>query len=464
MSVIGSRARVALAVALLPIVGTAFPASSAPISREARADVTVSAGSPDANRDEAPALRVRGDGKLTYVRFSVPTMPADEQVSAATLVLASPSGSECRVQVLRAADDTWAEDSITWADQPGSMGSVLDSRVWSSRGFVSFDVSEAVVGPGAVGFVLRHAAWCDLAGTDRFASGETPELGPRLVVSTAPGGLGPATILVAAGDIACDPASPEFDGADPEVCQQGATGQLLAGAGAIVPLGDLQYPKATLAQLTDGYDRSWGLHASRTFPVPGNHEYDTPDAAGYFEYWASEWRPTGDAGFYTADLGSWRLIVLNSAAGCCEEDTPQDVFLEQTLAASTERCVVAAWHHPLFNSGQVHGQEELTGPFWDDLYAAGADLVLNGHEHNYQRYAKQDPSGSPADDGIREFVVGSGGRGHYGLLAKTDPNFETGNASDFGVLRLSLFESSYAWEFVGVGGAVLDRGGPVACN
>jgi hypothetical protein len=112
----------------------------------------------------------------------------------------------------------------------------------------------------------------------------------------------------------------------------------------------------------------------------------------------------------------------------------------------------------------VHGDAGSTRPFWIDLYAAGADIVLNGHEHNYQRYAKQSPSGEATSNGIREFVVGTGGKSHYALLATPDPNLEFGNATSFGVLRLTLAENNYSWEFVDVNGAVLDRGGPIACN
>ena len=150
----------------------------------------------------------------------------------------------------------------------------------------------------------------------------------------------------------------------------------------------------------------------------------------------------------------------------CAEGSPQNDFLEQDLASTSRSCIAAYWHHPLFNSGSVHGSAMPSGAkaFWGDLFAAGADIVLNGHEHNYQRYAKQDPAGQPSSNGIREFVVGTGGKAHYGLLDVKDANFEVGNSTDFGVLRLYLGDNSYTWEFVGVGGAVLDAGGPVPCN
>ena len=275
---------------------------------------------------------------------------------------------------------------------------------------------------------------------------------------------------MAAGDIVCDPASSTFGGANPAICQHRATLDLLAGSDAILPLGDLQYPDGTLDQFTQGYDPSWGQHAPNTYPVVGNHEYQVPGAQGYFDYWASKGRPTGGAagGYFSFDVGAWHLIALNS--NCtpvpCAEGSPQNDFLEQDLASTSRSCIAAYWHHPLFNSGSVHGSAMPSGAkaFWIDLFAAGADIVLNGHEHNYQRYAKQDPEGQPASNGIREFVVGTGGKAHYGMLEAKDANYEVGNTTDFGVLRLYLGDNSYTWEFVGVGGAVLDAGGPVPCN
>jgi calcineurin-like phosphoesterase family protein len=204
--------------------------------------------------------------------------------------------------------------------------------------------------------------------------------------------------------------------------------------------------------------------------VPGNHDYHVPGAEGYYDYWESKDRPVGSSrsGYYGWDLGSWHLIALNSNCDdvACDEGSPQNDFLEQDLESTTQGCVLAYWHHPLFNSGEKHGDSTPSGAeaFWEDLHAAGADIVVNGHEHNYQRYRKQDPAGQADENGIREFVVGTGGKSHYALLDQKDSNYEFGNATDFGVLRLHLGEDSYSWEFVGVTGALLDAGGPVPCN
>ena len=290
---------------------------------------------------------------------------------------------------------------------------------------------------------------------------------PTVEHPTVPEG---SKLIAAAGDIACDGSDSDVGGGDPEQCQNRATADLLVHADAVIPLGDLQYPDGALDSYERGYDRTWGKFADESYPAPGNHDYHVAGAEGYFDYWTSKDRPTGPgkSGYYSWDLGSWHLIALNSNCDFvpCDEGSPQNDFLEQDLVNTTQPCVLAYWHHPLFNSGEDHGGSMPSGAeaFWQDLFAAGADIVLNGHEHNYQRYGKQDPAGRAMSNGIREFVAGTGGKSHYGLLEEKDPNFETGNATDFGVLLLHLGNDSYSWEFVAVNGAVLDAGGPVPCN
>jgi acid phosphatase type 7 len=278
---------------------------------------------------------------------------------------------------------------------------------------------------------------------------------------------GSGHLIAAAGDIACDPTMSTFDGSSPNSCQHRATAALLTGAEAVLPLGDLQYEDGTLDQFTVSYDPSWGPFAPTTYPAVGNHEYHVAGAQGYFDYWASKGRPTGGvgAGYYSYDIGAWHLIALNSNCSPvkCVEGTVQNDFLEQDLANTTKPCILAYWHHPLFNAGST---DMLAGPkaFWDDLYPAGADIVLNGHIHNYQRFGKQDPVGQATSNGVREFIVGTGGRSNGGTPNPSYPNFEFGNTSSFGVLRLHLGANSYSWEYVAINGALLDSGGPVSCN
>ena len=510
MRTFSKAAAAALLIAGLPIIASLPGASAATTSVPAEADAFVVSSTPKSNKGSSTSLRIRNNSKISYVRFNVPALPRSAEVGAATLRMYASTGSQCSlsVEVLRAANDTWGETTVTWRNQPGPTGAVIASASWTALGYKEFDVTSAVIGPGPVSFVLRHPSGCNVKSDASFNSREATANQPQLVVTTVlpppapacsdgldndtdglvdladpgcvdaadtdetdnPSPPGNAKVVMAAGDIVCDPASSTFGGANPSVCQHRATRDLLAGADTVLPLGDLQYADGTLDQFTQGYDPSWGQHAPNTYPVVGNHEYHVPGAQGYFDYWASKGRPTGGAGggYFSFDVGAWHLIALNS--NCtpvpCGEGSPQNDFLEQDLASTSRSCILAYWHHPLFNSGSVHGSAVPSGAkaFWDDLFAAGADIVLNGHEHNYQRYAKQDPVGQPASNGIREFVVGTGGKAHYGLLNVKDANYEAGNATDFGVLRLYLGDNSYTWEFVGVGGAVLDAGSPVPCN
>lgn len=543
----GLRAAAAALFVALPLLVSTAQASGTTAVLGADADAFVQSSRPTSKKGLLTFMRVRQGTKLAYVRFVVPA--SAEPIASATLRIYATTASKCSagVEILRAANDTWVESTITWANQPGSVGTAIDTETWSAAGSQSFDVSAAVTGGGPVSFVLRHSPACNAQGDVIINSREASADRPELVVETggppAPAACGDgldndgdglvdhpadpgcvdsadtdetdevpaapacsdgldndvdglvdhpadpgcadgtdtdelhvapapadAETVMAAGDIVCDPSNFNFGGANPAVCQHRATLRLLAGGDAVLTLGDLQYSDGALDEFTQGYDLSWGQYASSTYPAPGNHEYKTLGAQGYFDYWTSKLRPTGDrtAGYYSFDLGAWHVVSLNSVCAQvpCSEGSLQNDWLEQDLAATTQPCIAAYWHHPLFNSGTDHGAHAPSGAkaFWNDLYAAGADLVLNGHEHNYQRYAKQDLTGIARTTGIREFVVGSGGSALYGMLDVKDPNYEVGNTTDFGVLRLHLGDGSYTWEFVGVGGAVLDAGGPVACN
>ena len=495
-------------VVAVPLLARLEPSATSTTTVVPVADAFVLADTPGDNRGGADVLRVSGGGKVAYVRFDVLPLAGGATVRSATLRLYGMGASRCDpgLEVLRAAADGWDEGSVSWNDQPGTVGATLAVATWSEAGYRELDVTPAVTGSGPVTFALRHPEACDATVADAFASREA-ETGfrPELVVETDPtaaptaacsdgidddndglldtadpgctGATDPsetqaadAVVVVAAGDIACDPAGHGSDGSNPEVCQYAATAELLAGADAVLPLGDLQYPDGTLDQFQGAYDPTWGVQAPISYPAVGNHEYHVPGAAGYFDYWSDEGRPTGDrdGGYYSFDLGSWHLISLNSNCSevSCDDGTPQNDWLEADLAATSSSCVLAFWHHPLFNSGAVHGDSALPGvrELWHDLYAAGADIVLNGHEHNYQRYAKQGPDGLARADGIREFVAGTGGSRLYPLLSAKAPNYETGQDTTFGVLRMHLDEGAYSWEFVAVDGTVTDTGGPVPCN
>jgi len=251
-------------------------------------------------------------------------------------------------------------------------------------------------------------------------------------------------VVVAAGDIAtCSDAGDE------------ATANLVGGIdGTVLTLGDNAYPDGSVEDFRECYDPTWGNFKERTKPTPGNHEYYTEGAAGYFDYFGKA-AGDPDEGYYSYDLGEWHLIALISNCGegeiRCGPGSPQVQWLEEDLAANDDKaCTLAYFHHPLFSSGVRHGSAPEVKPLWEALYGAGADVVLSGHEHNYERFAPQDPGGrADSQRGIRQFVVGTGGRGNYPILDPL-PNSEVHNDETYGVLKLTLHPKSYQWRFVSV--------------
>jgi len=212
-----------------------------------------------------------------------------------------------------------------------------------------------------------------------------------------------SVVLIAAGDIAdCDSTGDE------------ATAELVDQIpGTIATLGDNVYPVGHAKRFAECYDSSWGQFKARTRPAVGNHEYETRAAAGYFQYFGSA-AGNPATGYYSYDLGNWHMVVLNSNCekiiGGCQVGSPQEQWLRADLSAHPATCTLAYWHHPRFSSGQ-HGNAVEMQPIWQALYAAGVDVVLNGHDHNYERFAPQDATGrADPERGIREFVVGTGGK------------------------------------------------------
>lgn len=264
-------------------------------------------------------------------------------------------------------------------------------------------------------------------------------------------------VVVAAGDIACPSSTPTTN-----TCRQGATASLIGniGAAAVLTLGDNQYDNGELTNFNNFYGPSWGRYKGITYPAPGNHEYNTTGATGYYGYFGSR---AGDPnqGYYSFNLGNWHIIALNTNSNCvaisCAAGSAQEQWLQADLAANTAQCILAYWHHPRFTSGTGHGSNLNVTPFWNALYQYGADVVLGGHVHNYERFAPQTPSGAadPAN-GIRQIVVGTGGKSLYSSGAAIG-NSEKQLAT-FGVLKLTLKSGSYDWEFVAENGSVLDSG------
>lgn len=292
-----------------------------------------------------------------------------------------------------------------------------------------------------------------------------------LVCSPAVRAAAPADpVIAAAGDIACDPEDANYnDGAGTAAgCRMRATSDLLTGGGwdAVLLLGDNQYVDGALWKYRFSFHPTWGRLGPLLRPAPGNHEYLTPGAAGYFDYFgplAGE-RSTG---YYSFDLGTWHVVVLNSNCGDiggCGPGSLQLRWLEKDLADHPRACTLAYWHHPRFSSGQ-HGDNAAYDAFWRTLHRAGAELVLVGHEHDYERFAPQDPSGkADPEHGLRQFVVGTGGQVLRPFRATIRPNSEARNAKDWGVLKLVLRPDGYDWEFLPIAGGVFKDSGHGGCH
>jgi Calcineurin-like phosphoesterase len=280
-----------------------------------------------------------------------------------------------------------------------------------------------------------------------------------------------AVTVTAAGDIACAPRNPLFNGGrgSGRFCRAAAVEKVIAAADpdAVLPLGDEQYNAGRLRAFRRSYDRSWGHELHRTFAVPGNHEYQaTSRAYGYFTYFGSHAGPNA-RGWYSVTLGSWRLIALNSncwAVGGCSAGTPQYRWLRHLLATRHSACSLAIMHHPLVSSG-LHGDDEAHArPLWKLLYRFGVDVALVGHDHIYERFAPVNAFGVKRKaHGIREFVVGTGGAMHY-PIRKVHRYSQVHNTRAFGVLRLTLRSGAYDWKFLPAAGATFSDSGTARCH
>ena len=265
-------------------------------------------------------------------------------------------------------------------------------------------------------------------------------------------------VLVGAGDIAsCD----DLAGAE-------ATAKLIDKIpGTVFAAGDLAYPDGSDENFSKCYNPTWGRFKDRTRPAPGNHEYHSDGASGYAHYFGAA---AGDPkkGYYSYDLGAWHILALNSECdevGGCDAKSPQGQWLRQDLEQHPAACTLAYFHKALFSSGGKHGNDAAMKPLWDALYHAGADVVLNGHDHDYERFAPQDPDGkADPNHGIREFVVGSGGKNSHRTMGIAKPQSEVRNDDTFGVLKLTLHAKGYDWEFVPEAGKKFSDSGSGTCH
>ena len=326
----------------------------------------------------------------------------------------------------------------------GCIADETDARREPPDRVSSIEIAPAARAGAATGAVAAPVAHLAAAGVAPSA--------PSLSAESIAAGRGETSaVLLAAGDVAtCSSSGDE------------ATALLLDSiAGVIAALGDLAYPDGSTREFADCYQPSWGRHNSRAYPTPGNHEYHQTGAAPYFAYFGTRAGEPGK-GYYSYNVGAWHIIVLNSHVST-SSGSPQMVWLRDDLAASTAKCTLAYFHRPRFSSG-YHGSSTSPQRFWQALYDAGADIILSAHDHHYERFSPQTPTGVLDNErGIRQWVVGTGGGG-FTRLGAAQTNSEVRNNSTYGLLKLTLKPTSYEWEFVPIAGSAFTDSGSGVCH
>jgi hypothetical protein len=290
------------------------------------------------------------------------------------------------------------------------------------------------------------------------------------VAHAAPAGAADP-VIAAAGDIACAPTDPGYNGGHGTAtrCRQRATSDLLVGAGlaAVLPLGDIQYDSPTAANIAAVYNPTWGRVKSISHPVVGNHE---GTATAYYDYFNGKGAANGPAGprgrgYYSFNVGTWHVVALNANCGAvsCGSGSIQERWLRADLAAHPAACTLAFWHQPRYSSGH-DGSHVTLSAFWSDLYAAGAEIVLSGHSHDYERFAPKNAQGKVSATGLRQFVVGTGGAFMTGLGTSRVAGSQVAQNTTFGVLKLALHPLGYDWRFVPIAGHSWTDSGSTQCH
>ena len=365
--------------------------------------------------------------------------------------------------ISRVEDTTWTETGVNYSNRPTNWSAPLASLGAVARNtWVEVDLGTAAAAGTALNLGIRTG---DYDG-GYFDSRESGTSAPQLVVTVPSSSVPPpppppppvtGTRIAAVGDMVCRPGQAQTA----TTCRQMPVSDLLVNDPALeyfFPLGDLQYDDGTLAEFQGAYDPSYGRVKNKTRPVVGNHEYNTSGASGYFTYFGAAAGSPG-AGYYSFDVGTaWHVVVLNSNCSIvsCAPGSAQETWLRADLASSTRPCTIAMFHHPRFSSGTGHGSDPSVAPFWDALQAAGAEVTLAGHDHVYERFAPQLPSGVASETGIQAFVVGTGGRSQYGFTTPVANSVVRRSA--FGVVQMTLGDGAYSWQYVDEGNNVLDSG------
>jgi hypothetical protein len=480
-------------------------------------DAFVKSSTPTINFGTAADLEVQNDTRTmnSLIRFVVAGLPSDAVVTGAVLQLYVPSNGSAIGGSISQVTGSWSESTVTWSNAPafgpllGNMPNPVKSGAWSQAGLPT----TFITGNGTYDLYLKTTSTNDAvyyasnnsafkptlavtwtsgtitptplptispsptptsvptpSPTPGTSPTPTPQPTPITTPTPTPPPSGSDPVIMAAGDIICDSLVTTTTG-----CQQMAASQVAVdqnskqNLAAVLILGDLCHtPSANC--FTNYYAPSWGRLSAITHPITGNHEYLVPGAVYYFDYWNGVGNANGPAGnrsqgYYSYDIGAWHIVALNSQcgdAGGCNAGSAQYTWLQQDLASHPNACTLAYYHIPVFSSGGRANNNMKQ--IYTLLYNNNVDLVLDGHDHIYERFAPQNPNGQ-ADTlrGIREFIVGTGGANHTSI-ATIQPNSEVRNVDTFGALKLTLHPTGYDWQFVPVAGKTFTDSGSNSCH
>ncbi len=489
LSVIAAAAVSVLAAGGLAFSGATAQAAST-MSVGPTADSYVNSSAASANYGTSVELRVDGSPTVhSYLRFDLHAVGGG--ISKATLQIYANSSSSVGFDVHKTGD-AWTEAGLTNSNAPAIGAQVGTTGSFGAGAWTAVDVTSAVQTGSIVDFALidRNSTAINLASRES----SNP---PKLVLTPVGGATGTATPTAkpSATPTAKPSATPTAKPSATPTAKPSATppsigDPILIGAGDICvtsviknaqataalitarpndivfTLGDNSNESGTAAQYANCYATTWGAFLNRTRATVGNHDYMTSGAAPYYSYFGAAAGPAGK-GYYSYSLANnWHVIVLNamcSSVGGCGVGSAQETFLRNDLAANAGKHVIAMWHIPSFSSGGTHGNNSNYAAWWQDLYAAHADLVLDGHDHDYERFALQSPSAQADPNGIREFVVGTGGAGQR-PMGTIRANSQVRSTGTFGVLELTLGAHSYSWQFIPVAGQTFTDSGMQATH
>jgi hypothetical protein len=462
-------------VAALLVFGGASAATAASTTVTPTADAHVQADFPSTNYGSATALRIDASPVANgYLKFDVSGTVGT--VSKATLRLFARTTHATPVAVSKVADNSWVESSITYSNAPTIGATIGSSGAQTSGQWASVDVTSGVNGNGTYSFAVTTTS-----STSRSFDSKEGANKPELIVETGTPPPPPPPsgdpVVVVGGDIGCAPDDANYNGGNGTTgfCHMknsaGLIGQI--NPTAVLMVGDGQYNSGSLTNYRASYDPTWGVYKSKTKPTVGNHDYGTSGAGGYYTYFGTSASPQQSGctsnclGYYSFNVGAWHLVSINSecsrlngGAGCAVA-SPQETWLKNDLKNNSKPCTIVFDHRPRWSSNSFATAD--IAPLVNDMYVAGVDLLLSGHSHSYERFGSQNPSGGADANGVREFVVGTGGAFFTGFSTVV-ANSQVHKSNIFGVMKLTLHSNSYDWSFVADSSTPYSDSGTGSCH